>query len=1150
MAELPSPHSIAIGTLIALYSDVNSPLFTSRENENNRQIIPAVTVHWQLELSRLIQQLVMREEDGLFAFINPSLNGNGNGKSNDGDYNDSNNFPAAATAGNDGEDPNDVIDFDRHSSSSSSHNDLDMTDDFLKDLVLDNNTSFDDFSKLLQCNTKNNDNNGRKRSTNEDEIRTSTSSLLRFHASQHDTEQHSQQSSSSSSKAASPSCSFRIQTLSSLLDRIDDAFGNLSKSSGTTGNSSSSSSSSHHKHQQQAAKPRSPPSIALLTRLQTASSSIDDLMNLLDEWHALLDGSHIGYPLPGVVNKASLPSTAVTVGVDGESAFGIHLRKLCLGMEEIPFEAMSRLWMAFKSEVEDEAATSFGLTRCVTNKRSSSDNNNKSKKTYKNEQLFLPTTTTTNTTPDWLPSSPQIERLLRRTCLHPNLETYLRQERSSTIITSIMEELEQTHPECPSISFFLFLSSLAKGERTQALESLHRYFDYAMIHERKERAERAVMLQLTGGGASTGGGNTNNSNTLDAAAMRTSGIGGITTMASGMGGITGGMTGGVMNGMLANNNGRSGGGRGNNSHSDAKIYKESNVMEYAAVLLAQMHYRFGFSRLSLQATEEAVRVAQQSGDDECVSFANGWLALTSSSIGVGGIAKKSIHATVGGLASNATWDQSGSPSRGYRPLVPSANNYIGRSTLEEEAMLQHCQARASQRGLTSLSTGTSLELARRMMYRRDADGQLWSNESELLPSSTLAWNRIQRSSTGSSTSFANNNPNTGTSMLSNQTGDAALALGHTDVVNMTASDVIRTLGRQAMAESGLWDSTGHSSFASLSSCRALCGFWSNDALRRVLSSFSHGPYKEGNLYADTLERIASTPTSEWILSASAFVHEWSVRLYDISMARMFQNLIANHAAFPFNSLPPVETTLMLLTKSTHLFLQQEDYEGAKAAARQACWLSSRHALFFHLGLYLLQLSLIDLEASTSSPSNFESSLPPLLECLHLSEQYVMDPLRAMALSSLSRVFLRMGRICKARALLNAAIPLLMHHGHVWFQGEACLTLAKCFLAEISSRKTRASATQLRRNALVQLEKAATLFGKVDDIHRLKQVYYLQSRVYHFFSMSSGQKRNEAAENFFRLNKMKQHKLTGSKQWESIQGILITDINEMLRWNAS
>ena len=121
---------------------------------------------------------------------------------------------------------------------------------------------------------------------------------------------------------------------------------------------------------------------------------------------------------------------------------------------------------------------------------------------------------------------------------------------------------------------------------------------------------------------------------------------------------------------------------------------------------------------------------------------------------------------------------------------------------------------------------------------------------------------------------------------------------------------------------------------------------------------------------------------------------------------------------------------------------------------------------------------------------------------------------------------------------------LVQHGHVWFQAEACLTLAKCNIAELSSKETDSSTIQLRQNALVQLESAATMFEKIDDIHRLKQVYYLQSRIYQ--SLPSGQKkRDEAASNFFRLNKMKQQKQAGGKQWESMHGILITDVIKML-----
>ena len=75
MAELPNPNTIAIGALIALYADRNSPLFDTSSllrkrsaaskgssPKNNYQLTAIEKTYglWYLELSRLIQQLVMR----------------------------------------------------------------------------------------------------------------------------------------------------------------------------------------------------------------------------------------------------------------------------------------------------------------------------------------------------------------------------------------------------------------------------------------------------------------------------------------------------------------------------------------------------------------------------------------------------------------------------------------------------------------------------------------------------------------------------------------------------------------------------------------------------------------------------------------------------------------------------------------------------------------------------------------------------------------------------------------------------------------------------------------------------------------------------------------------------------------------------------
>ncbi|EJK71143.1 hypothetical protein THAOC_07444, partial [Thalassiosira oceanica] len=49
-----------------------------------------------------------------------------------------------------------------------------------------------------------------------------------------------------------------------------------------------------------------------------------------------------------------------------------------------------------------------------------------------------------------------------------------------------------------------------------------------------------------------------------------------------------------------------------------------------------MHHRLGHSALALEATREAVRVAQQSGDEECVAYASAWSSLLRSLPGVAG----------------------------------------------------------------------------------------------------------------------------------------------------------------------------------------------------------------------------------------------------------------------------------------------------------------------------------------------------------------------------------------------------------------------------------------------------------------------------------------------------------------------------------
>mmetsp|Transcript_22900 Transcript_22900/g.49532 ORF Transcript_22900/g.49532 Transcript_22900/m.49532 type:complete len:715 (+) Transcript_22900:3-2147(+) len=701
------------------------------------------------------------------------------------------------------------------------------------------------------------------------------------------------------------------------------------------------------------------------------------------------------------------------------------------------------------------------------------------------------------------------------------------------------------------------------------------------------------------------------------------------TMASGMGGITGGMTGGIVNGMqvggTAGQQQRGGGVTGANN-SPQPTYQQSNVMQYAAILLSQTYHRFGYTQLSLQATEEAVRVAQQSGDGECVCFANGWASLVGGSLGSGqggggaGGGASSVYASIGGLNSRSAVVRSNS----YRPLAPTSstanigNNSVPNSRHEEEAMLRRCQARANERGLSSLAASTSLELARRMAYRRhgtgDGGGLGEASDEWDIDFSSLAWDSIQSAGRMPSAITSGTMSSAGRGATNGASG-ASTAVNHpTDIYNMTPTESVGILSKQNVAIASLWESTGHVSLASLSSCAALYGNGRETTnkpmgmMDRVLDSFTSGPgldvwgpmdhlvnggsrerdlknQQRGATYATILNHhisLSEGNNNNSLVSsvATSTLHEWSTRSYDLSLAQGLNTLLANHAAFPLTpaaassgALPntAVECSLVHLTQSIHLSLQRREYDCAKICARRACWLSSRHGLIFHLGWNLLQLALIDLEASTTSSSKqqilpVERALPPLLECLNLSSQYSMDPLRAVALTTLAKVFLCMGRYKKARALLQAAMPLVMQHGHIYFQGEANLTCAKCYLAEASDQQLQRDSmipSELQESALAQLKKATEHFAKIEDVQRLRQVYYLQARVCQsLLSLTNNnnhakkkheKQRDEAAKMFAQLtfemrqrvgNSIVSSSGSGSKQWDVLRGVMITASQEL------
>ena len=195
----------------------------------------------------------------------------------------------------------------------------------------------------------------------------------------------------------------------------------------------------------------------LINRLKVACDSLDGLVDLFEECKALLSGSD--------------SDAAGEVVLDRASAYGIYVRRRVLGFEELSFEAVGRLWQAL----------------CVY-----CDLDSVSKRNDNDDLLSSAKKSVHVVDVDWPETETSVRQLIQQQCLDFN--------RITTGQLSFYETEEQIqrwalqYPQLPALHFLQFLNCLRHGERIGVLDSLHRYFDYAMIHERRSSS--------SGGGSS------------------------------------------------------------------------------------------------------------------------------------------------------------------------------------------------------------------------------------------------------------------------------------------------------------------------------------------------------------------------------------------------------------------------------------------------------------------------------------------------------------------------------------------------------------------------------------------------------------------------------------------------------------------------
>lgn len=761
---------------------------------------------------------------------------------------------------------------------------------------------------------------------------------------------------------------------------------------------------------------------------------------------------------------AALRSTVARGMIDGDSAHGVYVRRRCLGFDELAFGSVGRFWESFCDYVHmanDWSKDGNFVSNVSTSKTQTSASDSMDCSLDDEDERDDGSGENNSASRHWPLAPRQISRQLFQKCL--NIQKSVGSISYEAMEAQIQEILRED-PELTLAHFLRFLNDALHGERVGALESFHRYFDYAMIQERKFRLSSNPLPDEVS--------NMNNINQ-------------------------------------------------SNRDSDVKqnqLSWNSSAAHYSAIILSSLYHTFARDDLAYIATREAIRIAHETSDEACLAYALGWLHA---------ININDMNASVSSLNIQ---------TNGYE-------------------LLARASSRAAQLDISSLVVGSSLLLANQISMGSENEVVLRGIKYPVSFLPAQAWDLIATASTENA--------------LSSTMGTSAYRFDIPTHIsnNAKSGEAMNTFAQQHLMGAGLWQCMGNPGLASTSYQTALRCYQaylnseeSNIVAKEAANSALYGVGSEKSyfneefvdaqslcllverlrltapviqptsMYQNALQKLRTNQTNQyhiasdkkWYHNIIMLLHESSLQKCDFHNASALNVLL--HSCAPLTSREYAKISVELLGQRCLLFCRQRRWELAKSTICDKiipiCESSKFH--YYH-AFYLLQLAMIHFDSSPYDPVR---ALIPILSCLSIAEKFSIDGVHAEALSLLAKAHFELGDWNIAKSILNAALPKIIQNGHVSFQGETYLCMAKCILSEakelnvddqhINTDKKRC---RLLRAAITQLHKSQAAFEKAVDIIRLREIYYLLAHC-HASLPGHTSRRNEAAKKFREMNRIK------------------------------
>ncbi|EGZ11587.1 hypothetical protein PHYSODRAFT_517713 [Phytophthora sojae] len=492
----------------------------------------------------------------------------------------------------------------------------------------------------------------------------------------------------------------------------------------------------------------------------------------------------------------------------------------------------------------------------------------------------------------------------------------------------------------------------------------------------------------------------------------------------------------------------------------ANLHFRGSGIQYAALNLAGLQIIFDHYNAAQESIQEAIRVAQHHGDHICVAFALAWLIRINQKIG--------------------------KPKDAVLQLVSSCLNRaqeLRLPALQVLATLTEVESDLT-RGRTDHpeSVGSATQFVPHMFAAQTPAPRplhIWSRLHEAMQSVALiATPAASLSNNGTRTMIVLQ-----AQAAAGSGGDAPDRSGGSGMDWIKSTEAIldtvwKLSGKVTISSAAGWSLFGHRS------------------LEQIFSRMHLLCYEDS---ASTGE-VALT-VSQMAISKLRTLHHlffsWVLHRGEFSRAEVHLDAIL--ALSPEGK--DFSAYLAALMLKADLLAAMGNYPRSLELLENAEVTCNEHGFAYLHAQVLIAASRTRFQAS--APHAPFAPLNALMKCIDICRGHHFDLLLAEAHVVMAEIYIAMGKLQDAHALIDDQMPLVMEHGSVQLRGECLLVLAKTMVASIKRSKEGAKEpASAAAKAIEMLNTSAKMFSSVQNLRRLKEVSYVQSLVYNHIALQA------------------------------------------------